>query len=96
MAELVSVKLDDQTTVLFESSEKSAGDIEAEDAQDLAVAKLEEIAQATNQVKESFLSKVTPDEFKLEVGVGISGKAGWFFASSEVEATLKVSLTWKK
>lgn len=37
-----------------------------------------------------------PDEINVEFGVKLGGKLGAFIASAETEATIKVSLTWKK
>ena len=37
-----------------------------------------------------------PDQTTVEFGVKLSAKAGMILASSEAEANLKVSLTWKK
>lgn len=36
-----------------------------------------------------------PDELELEIGVALSGEVGWFFAKSELDASIKLTLKWK-
>lgn len=38
----------------------------------------------------------TPDQVAVEFGIKLSAKAGVVLVSSDAEANLKVSLTWKK
>jgi len=41
--------------------------------------------------------RLAPDEIGLEFGVKISGEVGWwFFAKASGEASINVTLTWRK
>jgi hypothetical protein len=99
MADFVEVTLDDNTKVLFQTVEsdlvRDHGGPPVIERVDAAMDQLEAIATATQRVCRSFQQKMRPDEIALEVGVGLSGEVGWFFAKSQMEGTLKVLLTWK-
>jgi hypothetical protein len=53
------------------------------------------IASAAGEVCKDFRDKLKPDELEMEIGVGLSGEVGWFFAKSGLDASIKVTLTWK-
>jgi hypothetical protein len=88
-----------QTEVVFQSAESDLvtprGGSPVVERYEAAMEALDAIAHATDRVARSFAEKMKPDELALETGVGLSGEVGWFFAKSEVEATLKLTLTWK-
>jgi hypothetical protein len=99
MADFARVTLADGTKVLFEdpgadlvSLRTSAPDV---DDVEPDVARLETIAHAAGQVSTSLRDRLAPDELTLEIGVGLSGEVGWFFAKSSVEGSLKITVTWK-
>lgn len=99
MADFARVTLDDGTEVLFEEQGADlvslrGGGATVEDVEQGA-ARLESIARAAGEVSKSLRQRLAPDELCLEIGVGLSGEVGWFFAKSAVEASLKVTLTWK-
>lgn len=98
MADFVKVDMGDGTEVLFQSAESDlvrahggGADIEELDA---AAHRLEDIAAAAHKVSQTMRERMTPDELTLEIGVGLSGEIGWFFAKSSLDASLKVTLTW--
>lgn len=99
MADFVQVVLDDGTEVIFQSAESDLvrphGGPPVLERYDAAMDALESMALATHRVARSFAEQLKPDEIALEIGVGLSGEVGWFFAKSEIEATLKLTLTWK-
>ena len=101
MADFVRYTLDDGSEVLFETAEAElvslhgAGHTE-QDGGRLA-GKLHGIAATAAQVADSMREKLEPDELSLELGVKVGGEAGvWFFAKNSAEATITVTLTWKK
>ena len=99
MSDFVEMDLGDGSQVLFQTAESAlvrdhggAPDVEkAEDAMD----RLQAIAMAANKVCKSFREKVGPDELTMEIGIGLSGEVGWFFAKSGIDASMKVTITWK-
>lgn len=98
MANFVKVDIGDGTEVLFQSTKSDlvrahGGPADVEEL-DMAVHRLEDIAAAAHKVSTTLRERMTPDELALEIGVGVSGKAGWFFANSSLDANLKVTLTW--
>ena len=99
MADFVKVVLDDGTEVVFQSAESDLvrphGGPPVVERYEAAMDALGAMAHATHRVARSFAEKMKPDELALEIGVGLSGEVGWFFAKSEVEATLTMTLTWK-
>lgn len=98
MADFVSLTLDDGSQVLLESARTEL--VAPRSAQpdivsaDEAVRRLEAIATATHQLCASLRSRLDPDEVHVEISGGLSGEAGWFFARSTAEGSLKVALTW--
>jgi hypothetical protein len=40
--------------------------------------------------------RLKPEEIALEFGVKVSGEVGWFFAKASGEASINVTLTWRK
>jgi hypothetical protein len=101
MAEFVRYTLDDGTEVIFEAAESTGlvdlhrGGASTEDGGVLAT-RLDGIAKTAQQIAESMLDQVRPDELELELGVKVSGELNaWFFAKTKTEATVNVRLTWK-
>jgi hypothetical protein len=97
VADFVSVTLDDGSEVLFESAESDLVALHGGEPEIVSagtVGRLAAIAEATGQLHKS-LQALNPDELQLEIGVGLSGEVGWFFAKSSMEGSLKVTLTWK-
>jgi hypothetical protein len=99
VADFLTVVLDDDTKVVFQSAESDLvrpyGGPPVVKQYEAAMDGLEAMARATHRVAQSFAAKMKPDEIALEIGVGLSGEVGWFFAKSEIEATLTMTLTWK-
>jgi NTP-dependent ternary system trypsin peptidase co-occuring protein len=101
MADFVKYELDDGSEVYFESAEASlvslrGGDAEVADAGKLGD-RLSHIAAAAEQVSKELREQLAPEEIALEFGVKMSGEVGWwFFAKASGEASINVTLTWKK
>lgn len=100
MAEFLRVTLDDGTTVLFQNPEEDlvsrrGGPPEIEKV-DPGLAGLESLAHAAAALCGSLRKRLSPDEVCVELGAGLSGEVGWFFAKSSLDASVKISLTWKK
>src|SRR5436190_21253353 len=101
MAEFVKFTLDDGSEVFFESAESDlvalhSGEADVTDGGRLQ-ARLESVANAANQVAESLRARLTPDEVALEFGLKVSGEVNcWFFAKSQAEGTINVTLTWRQ
>ena len=99
MSDFIELTLDDGTPVLFQTVESNlvrdhsgSADVEKSTA---AMGRLKSIALATESISKSLRDKLAPDEFEMETGIGLSGEVGWFFAKSEMEASMKVTVTWK-
>lgn len=100
MSDFIEVTLDDGNQVLFQTAESNlvknhrggAPDVEKATA---AMGRIETIALATESMCKSFREKLAPDELKMEIGIGLSAEVGWFFAKSEMDASMKVTITWK-
>jgi hypothetical protein len=101
MADLVEYELDDGSKVLFESVEASlvrlhGGDPDVKEGGRLGD-RLSAIAKTARQVAATMRESVGPEELTLELGVKVAGEVNaWFFARQQAEATIKVTLTWKK
>lgn len=101
MAEFVKFVLDDGSEVFFESAESDlvelhSGEVTVTDGGRLQ-ARLESVAEAASQVAESLRSQLTPQTLMLEFGLKVAGEVGWwFFAKSQAEGTIKVTLTWQR
>jgi hypothetical protein len=101
VAEYVRFVLDDGSEVYFESAES---DLVAQHTGEPTVidggrlqARLESVAEAASQVAESLRARLTPDEVALEFGIKVAGEVNWwFFAKNQAEATMNVTLTWKR
>ena len=98
MAEFVRFALDDGSEVLFESAESDlvalhGGPPEVRDGGKLT-ARLQEVAEAAEQVAGSLRARLVPDEVSLEFGLKVSGGVNWFFAKAQGEGTIKVTLKW--
>jgi|HubBroStandDraft_6_1064221.scaffolds.fasta_scaffold449562_2 hypothetical protein len=100
MADFVKYELDDHSEVLFESAEASlvslrGGPADVVDAGKLGD-RLSSIAAAAEQVSNGLRERLKPEEIALEFGVKVSGEVGWFFAKASGEASINVTLTWRK
>jgi len=98
MAEFVRFTLDDGSEVLFESAESDlvalhGGPPDVCDGGKLT-ARLQEVAEAAEEVAGSLRSRMAPDEVSLEFGLKVSGGVNWFFAKAQGEGTIKVILKW--
>jgi hypothetical protein len=101
MAEFVKYQLDDGSEVFFEAAEGSlvtlrGGDADVVDAGKLGH-RLNQIADAAEEVSKGLRARLAPEEIELEFGVKVSGEVGWwFFAKASGEAAINVTLTWRK
>jgi hypothetical protein len=102
VADFVKYTLEDGEEVLFESAETDlvtlhrGGKPEVADGGRLE-ARLGAIAKTAQQVAGAMREKLEPDELAVELGVKIAGELNlWFFAKNQAEATISVTLTWKK
>ncbi len=98
MAEFVRFTLDDGSEVLFESAESDLvalhdGLPEVRDGGKLTT-RLQEVAEAAEEVAGSLRSRLVPDEVSLEFGLKVSGGVNWFFAKAQGEGTIKVTVKW--
>lgn len=59
------------------------------------IEQLEPLAVAVAGVAHSLRTKLSPDSLAVEVGIGLSAEVGWFIAKSQLEGSIKVTLTWK-
>jgi len=96
MAQVVTYRVDDATTVKFEiePSEgfRPAGSDEVLGRVRDAVGPAVEAAKAgLDKVKES-----RPDEVELKFGIKVSGGANWLVAKAAGEANFEISLTWSR
>ncbi len=101
MADFVKYQLDDGSDVFFESAEASLVTLRGGPADVVNAGKLGDrlnhIAAAADQVSKGLRERLAPEEIELEFGVKISGEVGWwFFAKSSGEASINVTLTWRK
>lgn len=101
MADFVRYELEDGSQVFFESAEGSLvslrGDsVEVVDAGKLGD-RLRHIAAAADEVSRGLRERLAPEEIELEFGVKVSGEVSWwFFAKASGEASINVTLTWRK
>lgn len=101
MVDFVKYELDDGTDVYFEAAEASLVSLRGGGEPDVVAAgrlgdRLGQVAGAAEEVAKSLRSRLTPDEIRLEFGVKIAGEVNWwFFAKSQGESTLNVTLTWQ-
>jgi hypothetical protein len=98
VAEFVRFTLDGGSEVLFESAESDlvaqhGGAPEVRDGGKLT-ARLQEVAEAAEEVAGSLRARLAPDEVSLEFGLKVSGGVNWFFAKAQGEGTIKVTVTW--
>jgi hypothetical protein len=100
VAEFVRYVLDDGSEVFFESAEsdlvalRGGGEPDVTDGGRLR-GRLEAVAAAAEEVSQSLRSRLTPDEVTLEFGVKVGGEVNWwFFAKTQGEATINVTLKW--
>jgi hypothetical protein len=101
VADLVEYTLDDGSTVLFESAEADLVSLHGGDPDVVEGGRLSDrlssIAKTAGQVASALREQVAPQELSLELGVKIAGEVNaWFFAKQQHEATIKVTLTWKR
>jgi Trypsin-co-occurring domain 1 len=101
MADFVKYQLDNDSEVYFETAEASlvslrGGKADVVDAGKLGD-RLRNIAAAADQVSKEMRGRLEPDEIELEFGVKVSGEVGWWFiARASGEASINVTLTWRK
>jgi hypothetical protein len=98
MAEFVRFTLDDGSHVLFESAESDlvashGGQPDVHEGGKLT-ARLQEVAEAAEEVAGALRSRLVPDEVSLEFGLKVSSGVNWFFAKAQGEGTIKVTLKW--
>jgi hypothetical protein len=99
MAEFVQFTLDDGSEVVFESAESElvrlrGGQPDVREGGRLSE-RLRGVAQAAEQVAGDLRSRLAPHELSLEFGLKVSGEVNWwFFAKSQGEGTIKVTLKW--
>jgi hypothetical protein len=101
-ANLLRVRLDDETEVVFETTlfeegreelaTRGKGEVpEAPERLDALVGKIKPVAQILfGALKELN----TPQEINLEFGIKLGGKTGIVFASAETECNFKIGLKW--
>ncbi|WP_405219147.1 CU044_2847 family protein [Agrococcus sp. Ld7] len=94
--QFASFRTEDGTEVLFETTDTSFVEQHGGVAEAAieAVEGLTPIAKAVAAAGKSLRSQLSPDEFAMEVGIGLSAEVGWFVAKSQVEASIKLSLVW--
>jgi hypothetical protein len=101
MPDLVKYALNDGTEVYFEAAEGSLVSLRGGGQPDVVDGgrlgdRLDQVAGAAQEVAQSLRSRLTPDEIKLEFGVKVAGEVNWwFFAKTQGESTLNVTLTWQ-
>jgi hypothetical protein len=100
MADFVKYQLEDGSEVFFETAEASlvserGGGADVVDAGKLGN-RLSDIAAAADEVSKGLRERLAPEEIELEFGVKVSGEVGWFFAKGSGEASMNVTLTWRK
>jgi hypothetical protein len=99
VAEFVRFTLDDGSEVLFESAEgdlialHGGGPPEVRDGGKLT-AQLQGVARAAEEIAGSLRARLVPDEVNLEFGLKVAGGVNWFFAKTQGEGTIKVTLRW--
>ena len=99
MSEFVRFTLDDGSEVMFESAESDlvalhGGQPSVRDGGRLTE-RLHAVAEAAEEIAGSLRSRLAPDEVDLEFGLKVSGEVNWwFFAKSQGEGTIKVTLKW--
>jgi len=104
MKKIIEFELDGQP-VYFETEISEAegmrrvsrgeGEEETEKASSRFKDAVARIKPAAEVVLNAFREMNTPDEIGLEFGLKFNAKAGVVFASTDSEATFKVSLKWK-
>jgi hypothetical protein len=87
------VDLGDGVVVMFEVSDAGSAGLDAEGR---GLEQLEKLAVGADKLTRAFRDRLAPDEVGLEVSVGMSAEVGWFFAKSEAEATITLSLAWTR
>jgi hypothetical protein len=99
VAEFVQFTLDDGSVVLFESADGSL--VSARGGQPDVIeggsltSRIHQVAKAAEEISRAMRSRIAPDELRLEFGLKVSGGVNWwFFAKTEAESAIKVTLTW--
>jgi Trypsin-co-occurring domain 1 len=101
MSDFVKYQLDNESEVYFETAEASlvslrGGKADVVDAGKLGD-RLRNIATAADQVSKGLRERLEPEEIELQFGVKVSGEVGWWFiARASGEASINVTLTWRK
>ncbi len=101
-ANMLRIRLDDETEVMFETTlieegreelaDRGEEEIpEARERLDALVGKIQPVAQT---VFDALKELNTPQEINLEFGIKLGGKTGIVFASAETECNFKIGLKW--
>ncbi len=101
-ANMLRVRLDDETEVMFETTliEEGREELASRDEEeipetrerlDVLVGKIQPVAQT---VFDALKELNTPQEINLEFGIKLGGKTGIVFASAETECNFKIGLKW--
>ena len=99
VAEFVRFTLDDGSQVLFESAESDlvalhgGGQPEVREG-GMLTARLQEVAEAAEEIAGSLRARLAPDEVSLEFGLQVSGGVNWFFAKAQGQGSIKVTVKW--
>lgn len=100
MTDFIELQLESGVEVIFESAEGSLvrqhGGEPVVERYEGAMRALNLMAETIAATAQSFREKIAPDEIELQVGIGLSGEVGWFFAKSALEASITMKATWKK
>ena len=105
MKQLIEFPLEDGRSIVMEVDETHSGVIQASRGPGEIVGKATQTFEAAmDRIKptaRTIISKLrelkdSPDEVSIEFGLTFSVQAGVIITGIESEATLKVSLTWKK
>lgn len=99
---IVDIQLDDDVVVLVEVPESDTGLVPGtsraervfDDAGGTVKASLERMIVPTAQLMHSQLASLHPREVEVEFGLALKGKVGAVFASSQLDAHIKVLLRW--
>ena len=98
MAEFVRFTLDDGSEVLFESAESDLVALHGGPPDVLEggklTARLQEVAEAAEEIAGSLRARLVPDEVSLEFGLQVSGGVNWFFAKAQGQGSIKVTVKW--
>lgn len=104
MAEIIEVLINDEPiffetvdTYISETSEVGGPDVSSKlvISYEKALRTIKALAVSTVESVQAFDKKITPDEFKLEFGIKLSGEYGAVVTKVAGEASIVVTLTYK-